>query len=201
MAVEDLLAVTPSAATECDVQGTSAVRHAVYARRPDLVDLLRPHLGPLDVWEAAALGDDRRLLEVVDAEPDLSTAEAGDGFFPLALAAFFGHRACVTLLLDRGVDVAQRAANPFRVQALHSAVVAADIEVVRALVDAGAEVDARQQAGVTALMGAAAGGSVDLVRLLLAAGADVSLTDDAGLTAVDWANDRGQAAAAALLTS
>ena len=197
--VEELLAANPGAATERDAQGTSAVLHAAYARRPDLVGLLRPHLGPLDVHEAAALGDADRLLDLVDSDPDMATAEAGDGFFPLALAAFFGHRACVAALLARGANLAQRAANPMQVQALHSAMVAGDVEIARALLDAGAEVDARQQSGVTPLMGAAAGDSVELVQLLLAAGADPSLVDDAGRTAFDWATDRGQAATAALL--
>jgi ankyrin repeat protein len=199
VAVEELLAASPSAAGERDAQGTSAARHAAYARRADLLDLLRPHLGPLDVWEAAALGDDGRLLELLDADPQLAAAEAGDGFAPLALAAFFGHRACVAALLARGADVGQRAANPQQVQPLHAAVVAADVDIVRALLDAGADVNARQQAGVTPLMGAAAGGSLELVRLLLDAGADRSLTDDAGRTAADWAVDRRQPEAAALV--
>ena len=198
-AVEEALAADPSSAGERDAQGTSAVLHAAYARRADLVGLLRPHLGPLDVWEAAALGDEQRLLELVDADPDLATTEAGDGFFPLALAAFFGHRACVAALLARGADVSQRAANPLQVQPLHSAMVAGDVEIVRALLDAGADVDARQQAGVTPLMGAAAGGSVELVRLLLDAGADRSVRDDADRTAADWATARGHADTAALL--
>ncbi len=197
--VQELLASGPEAAAARDAQGTSAVLHAAYARRQDLVDLLRPHLGPLDVFEAAALGDDRRLLALVHADPDLVTAEAGDGFSPLGLAAFFGNRACVAALLTYCADPSQAAANRLQVQPLHSAVAAGDVEIARALVDAGADVDARQQGGVTPLMGAAAGGSVELVRLLLDAGAEPSMEDDAGGTAASWAADRGHAAAAALL--
>jgi ankyrin repeat protein len=198
-AVEALVASSPSAAGERDAQGTSALLHAAYARRQDLVALLRPHRHDLDVFEAAALGERRRLLEVLDADPALATAEAGDGFFPLALAAFFGSADCVAALLDRGADVAQRAGNPMLVQPLHAAIVAGDPAIVRALLDAGAEVDATQQAGITPLMGAAAAGSVELVRLLLDAGADRSRRDDSGRTAADWATSRGHADAAGLV--
>lgn len=200
-AVEALVAASPGAAAERDAQGTSAILHAAYARRDDLVELLRPHTGPLDVWEAAALGDEARLSEMVVAQPDLVTAEAGDGFFPLALAAFFGRKACVELLLGRDADVGQRAGNPMQVQALHAAMVAADADIVRALLDAGADADARQQGGITPLMAAAGGGSDELVRLLVEAGADPQLRDDAGRTAADLARARGHAQVAALLGS
>ena len=198
-AVEALLAEDPASARDRDPQGTSAVRHAAYGRRRDLIDLLLPHAGPLDVWDAAAIGDEPRLVELVDADPALVNAQAGDGFFPLALAAFFGHPACVTALLLRGADVHQRAENAMQVQPLHAAVAGRDAEIVRTLVDAGADLDARQQAGVTPLMGAASGGSADLVRLLLDAGADTSLRDETGRTAADWATTRGHPEVAALL--
>lgn len=57
-------------------------------------------------------------------------------------------------------------------------------ETVRALLDAGADVDARNQDGSTPLIGAAFFGRADCVRALLDAGADASITNNDGSTAM-----------------
>ena len=57
---------------------------------------------------------------------------------------------------------------------------------VKAALDAGADVDAKDDEGNTALMDAASGGwrSEDVIKLLLDAGADVDAKDDEGNTAL-----------------
>jgi ankyrin repeat protein len=112
--------------------------------------------------------------------PESVNAYSTDGFYPLGLAAFFGHKEVVEYLLASGADVNQPAANDFKVAPLHAAVSNGNIEIVRMLLERGADVNARQQKGFTALMGAATAGRKDLVELLLTHGADPDAVSDDG---------------------
>ena len=58
---------------------------------------------------------------------------------------------------------------------------------VPALINAGADVNARYPNGSTLLMGAAVKGYVEAVRALIDAGADVNAKGPSGATALEWA--------------
>lgn len=73
------------------------------------------------------------------------------------------------------------------------------IDIVRALLDARANVDARQIGWRTPLMTAAIKGRLDVVRALLAAGADPAASDAAGKTALVLATEAGRTAVVGLL--
>src|SRR5687767_5877711 len=65
-----------------------------------------------------------------------------------------------------------------------------DVAAVTALLDKGAEVNAKFRYGATALFKAAERGHADVVKLLLARGADVTVKDTFyGATAMTWALD------------
>ena len=64
-------------------------------------------------------------------------------------------------------------------------------EIVKALVKAGADVNAKESAGWTALHYAGLCGSKDIVQALVIAGADVNATNNDGLTALQLAEDCG----------
>jgi ankyrin repeat protein len=70
---------------------------------------------------------------------------------------------------------------------------------VRVLLDAGADVDARQHGGYTPLMEAALQGNEEMVRALLDAGADPTLTDDGGRNSIQFARAEGHIDVAELL--
>ena len=163
----------PTAAGARDDTGLSAVRAALYAHKQEVADVLLEAGPELDVFDAAAGGDVDRLTELLDGDADLIGAWSEDGFTPLHLAAFFGRGGAVRLLLDRGAVVGAVARNDMKVQPLHSAVAADSMEIVAALLVAGADPNARQEGGFTPLMAAEEreeeGG---MVRLLMDHGAE-----------------------------
>jgi ankyrin repeat protein len=127
-------------------------------------------------------------------------AYSADGFFPLGLAAFFGHEDAVRLLLARGANPNLSARNAMRVAAIHAASAAGSLPIARALVEAGADVNAVQQAGFTPLHAAAMSGRLDLVKLLLDHGADPSAKADDGRTALVMAREAKHQALVDLLS-
>jgi ankyrin repeat protein len=64
-------------------------------------------------------------------------------------------------------------------------------EVLQALIEAGADINARDAHGNTLLMNAVVQNNADMVKLLLEFGADKSLTKDNGATAKDAAYEMG----------
>lgn len=191
--VRALVATEPRLAAARNDQGASAVLVACYRGRRDIVAALRSRHRDLDVFEAAALGDVDRLEALLAFDPGLADVIAPDGFFPLALAAFFDHPLALKRLLDAGADPDTTARNETRVRALHSAVASGSRTSVRHLLAAGADPDARQQGGATPLMAAAAQGDGDTVRALLEAGADPGARDESGRDAAGLAAEAGHA--------
>lgn len=76
----------------------------------------------LDVFEAAALGRNARLREMLAGDPSLANAFGDDGFQPLGLACFFGHVESAKLLLEAGADPNTLGRNEhIQTNALHAA--------------------------------------------------------------------------------
>jgi ankyrin repeat protein len=171
----------------------SPILDALYHARTDDAQRLLAELGPesLTIHEAAAMGVTSRIEALLVQNPQAVNAWSDDGFQPLGLAAFFGRPDAAELLLARGGEVNTPARNAFQVTALHAALAGPAPDIAHSLIAAGADVNARQQAGVTPLQEAASLGRMDLVRLLLDHGTDRSAKDDQGRTAADWARDRG----------
>ena len=190
-AVRTLLADDPGLATVRDEHGVSALMRALYRLDATILEPVRERVADLDVFEAAALGEESRLRELLDAEPSLVSSYAGDGFTALHFAAFFGHADAVELLLDRGAEVDAFGRGWMTGTALHSAVSRKASEIARRLLKAGANPNARQSAGWTPLHSAANNGDLASIDLLLAAGADPSATNDEGRSVLDLAEERG----------
>jgi uncharacterized protein len=128
----------------------------------------------LNVFEAAAVGDAARLGELVSGDSELARAWSPDGFTALHYAAFFGSPEAVRALVDAGADLEARATNQeFAPEAtpLHSAVAAGRMDNAEALLEAGANPNARQHAGFTPLMEAEHRGDLDLAEMLIRYGA------------------------------
>ena len=174
----------------------SAILQALYNRKPDEATRLADQAASLTIWEASALGRTGDVERCLRSDPAAIGAPGADGNFPLGLAAFFGHAQTVRRLLTGGADVGAVARNAMKVQPLHAAVAGRNIEVVRAILGAQPDVNARQQVGYTPLMGAAAAGNREMVDLLLESGANPMLVSEDGKTAADVAREHGHEALA-----
>jgi ankyrin repeat protein len=137
---------------------------------------------------AAASSDEYyKVIRSNDLAQLKSLISAGDvnvkdrrGATPLMYAASVGSVDAVKLLLAAGADA--KIKNSFDATALMWGIT--NLEKVRLLVDAGAEVNTRSKQGMTPLLIAASNaGSIEIVRLLLAKGAEVNSQRDSGTAA------------------
>jgi len=190
--VGDLLAAGPDLANARDERGNSPLLIAIYTGQHDIVRLLLERGVRASFLEACALGlvaDVRRELR---DDPGLVGQWSHDGWPPLHLAAFFGHRETAEVLLDAGADVRAVARNAEANLAINAAAAGARAdrrpEIVRLLIARGSPVDGRgSPAGHTPLHEAAFNGDLALARLLLDSGADRSLRTPEGDTPLDIA--------------
>jgi ankyrin repeat protein len=179
----------------------SPVLEALYHGRVEDAQREMARIGEqnLTIFEAAAMGATTRVERLLSDDPGLVNAWSSDGFQPLQLAAFFGRHQAAEMLLRNGGDVNTHAQNAFQVTALHAALAGPTPELARTLLDARADVNARQQGDVTPLHEAAHRGSVELTQLLLERGADPNARDARDRTPADVAREGGHSAVVELL--
>jgi len=191
--VRQLVQQNPSLKQARDASGASAILVAAYNMKPDVVNALLELGAPVDIFEASVLGRVDRINEILKSSPARVSEHAPDGFTPVALAAFFGQPAAVRALIAAGADVKAAAKNALKVQALHAAVAGRNLEIVKAVLDAGADPNAQQQAGFRPIHEAGTNANRALAELLLKHGADPTLTSDDGKNAIDLARAKGHA--------
>jgi len=162
---------------------------ALYHGSPEIAQLLVEQGVAVSIFEAAALGLVEDVAALLDQNQELVNAYSTDGFQPLGLSCFFGQPAAARILLARGAEVNSVSRNPQVVMPLHSAVAAANHDLVQLLISHGADVNARQEGGFTPLHAAAKSGQVKIVEALVAAGADLDANTEQGLRPKDLASD------------
>jgi uncharacterized protein len=180
----------PSLALSKTEQGISALQLAAYYRNKEAIDIIRTYHTGLDIFEAAAIGDQDLVLRLAGADSIKLNAYSNDGFTVLGLAAYFGHTELVKSLLTAGADPNIASNNPFKVTPLHSACAISNYDAAEALIKHGADVNAKQMQGVTALHSACHTGQTRLAQLLIDNGADINAAMDNGQTPLFMAEEK-----------
>ena len=181
--------------------GLSPVMHALYTRQEGVVAFLVAKGAAIDVCTAAALGRTDRLGELLTQDPQSAHAYSTDGWTPLHLAAHFGRREAVEMLLAKGANVSALSVNGLRNTPLHAALAGQAKDLVGLLLDGGTDPNAADANGNTLLHLAAFLGDLDVIQMLLARGAQPSRKNENGTTPADLAAGQGHEEATRFLQS
>ena len=149
-----------------------------------------------DIHVAAKNGDTDEVAALLSMDSRLTRTHDSDGWTPLHLAAHYGHADIVSIMLHNNAPVDIRSTNTMANTPLHAALAGRRNDVSKMLIEAGADVNARQHGGWVPLHAAAANGDREMVELLIARGADRAAVNDAGVSAAAIARERGHAALA-----
>ncbi len=101
----------------------------------------------LDIWNACAEGDVERVRQLIEENPEIVNLKHKDGIAPLHLAADFGHKEVVLLLIEKGADVnvKQELGFPgfyYFSTPLHNAILCGYREIASILIENGTDVNA-----------------------------------------------------------
>jgi uncharacterized protein len=184
-----------------NAQSQSPVLFSIYNGQKEIRDLLLSRGAHLELHEAAAAGDLLRVKEIVQKDASLAKAYSSDGFPVLALAAVFGNFDVTKYLHEKGGDINAVATNGTGYNALTGAVASGHSEIVKWLLDHGAEPNYRYAAGYTPLLTAAANGHLEILKALLAHGADLHAKTNDGKNALAYAQERKHTVVAEYLRS
>jgi uncharacterized damage-inducible protein DinB len=171
MEVQRLVTQNRQLVNATDANRLSALTTAVYYNQPAIVQILRAAGAEVDLFAAAAIGHLPEVESHYQWNPKTVNWVAHDGFTPLQLACFFGQEAVARYLLERGADVHAVSRNAAGLQPIHAAVAGRNTAIVEAVINAGADVHARQASGNTPLEAAIQNGDEAIIQLLRNAGA------------------------------
>jgi ankyrin repeat protein len=197
--IATLLETDPELVHTPDTCGVSVLMLAAYYGHPELAPLLRERGARVGLFEACALGELDALRTTLEAQPGHVNEQSPDGWTPLHMAVFFGHRPLAELLVARGADLAAVSQNGMAVTPLQSALARGSEECAELLVQHGADVHGRPAVGWPPIVYAAANGLAASARLLLERGADPNARDPEGKSALAYAEEKGHPEVAALL--
>ncbi len=198
-AVRAALAEDPSLLNQKNESGQTAYLLACYYRKPEVAEYLLGLSPELDLFTACVAGHTAEVLDRIQADPSLLESHSSDGWTPLHLAAFFGHKELAEALLKQGAQVDSRSTNTMQNTPLHAATAGRQVELMKILLEHGANPDAMQEGGWTALHAAAQTGDRSMIEVLLANGASINVRAANNQAPLDLPLLKGHHEVAALL--
>ena len=137
---------------------------------------------------ASATGDAAIVQRLIRAGADVNHVD-DNGLTALMLAAHLGHVGIAGILLDAGATLNPDPAHG-KLSALLLAAESGRDEVIKLLVERGAQIDYIHDDGATALTVASAAGNASTVALLIRLGANLYIQDRFHKTAMDYAKQK-----------
>lgn len=174
--------------------GVSPVLLALYHGNADLARQLAERSQPLPLHEACAIGDVERVRALLRGDPNAVTTFSDDGYGVLGYGTFFGHPEVDRVVLEFDPDVNAAARNAQKVAPVHAAAAVCNHEMLKTLLERGADPNARQQMDYRPLHTAAARGDIEMAKLLLEHGANRDVRGTDGKSPRDIAADHKHAA-------
>jgi ankyrin repeat protein len=145
------------------------------------------------IHDAASFGDLGKIKALLKDDPALISSRDQNGDTALHVAALFGHRDVVELLLANQADVNAKDNDgwtPLHCAADAHAFLGQPKDVAELLLAHKADVNAKSKGGFTPLHFAASEGHQDVAEVLLAHKADVNTKDDSGWTPLHYATGK-----------
>jgi ankyrin repeat protein len=162
---------------------------AMLLRASVIISVCLAFCGCERIQDAVKSDNLEKVKALLKNHPDLVNSKDKNGETPLEIAAMFGHKDMVELLLTKGADVNSKDTSCGRTP-LHYAW---NEPIAELLLTNKSEVDARGKDGETPLFMAVNFGHKDVAELLLAHGADVNARIDDGETPLYAVQDIGTA--------
>jgi ankyrin repeat protein len=130
-----------------------------------------------EIHDAVYKGDVARVKALIAKNPSLIGARNELGLTPLHIAAGYGYREIVEVLVSQGAEVNAR--NKNNITPLHSASAGSSKEIVKMLISKGADVNGLDKDSRTALFWVVEG---EIAKILISSGARVNEKDYQGFT-------------------
>ncbi|PJZ69582.1 hypothetical protein CH373_08695 [Leptospira perolatii] len=185
----------PTLARQTNPEGITPLLFALYYGKEDIVQAYLSLEIPLNIFEAAALGDLESVKKCLSANSSDLESYSPDGWTPLHLASHFGRTELVRYLLEKGANIQAKSRSKFSYgnSPLHAAVASGKEETVKLLLEKGADPNfSQEEGGYTPLhIAASRTGGGKLVQMLLEKGADPLIKTEDGQTAKDIALAKG----------
>ncbi len=192
-----------------DLSKKTAMHFASIAGSVELLQLLISR--GIDIQTASDQGHTPLHLAVMNGNADATRLLIASGAYnkvldekgnlPLHLAILSGSLETVEVLLNSDDLIDFYAENADQLTPLQLAARGTNVAIVETLLNAGADLTARDKNGRSLLYHAVWGGHLETVRMLLKRGADPKLTDNTGDTALHIAAEKGHLPVVAILLS
>lgn len=191
MGLNTLLNQNPALAKTATSHHVSPLMLSCYYKKPEVTAFLMKYIDEVNLFEAVAAGRFDVVAHLVETYPDAINYYAEDGFTPLGLACYFGKYEIARFLILKGADVNMPSNNGYNVYPIHSAAAGNYTDIAALLIESGANINVKQQAGVTPIHSAAQNGNLDLLILLLENNANINIRMEGGKLPADLAREKG----------